>query len=124
MCAILVRSFVLVQFKFNGWLHARVYIAGERTKAVDWNESSSSVATSDVSVKRKDTICSIRRSGDDGQVCGPHGSCLIDRCICDPFFDGEQCTEETKRDSRCLDNLTKDDTCMNTVGLRLLHKIA
>lgn len=117
MLSIFVPFLVLVQFKFHSLLYTniltKVYLAGERTRVVSLNESSNLVATSDVSAKSKDNICFSRRSYDDG--CGPHGSCLIDRCICDPFFDGERCTEERQRDSRCFDNLTKDDMCMNTL---------
>jgi SAM-dependent methyltransferase len=113
MLSILVLCLVLVQFKFDSLQYTKVHIAGERTGAVGLNKSSNLVATNDVSATSKGNICFSRRSGGDG--CGPHGSCLIDRCICDPFFDGERCTEERKMGSRCFDKLTKDDKCMNTL---------
>ena len=47
-------------------------------------------------------------------LCGIHGSCLINRCICDSGYEGNDCTIFAKpRDVRCVFN-SNDDVCMNT----------
>lgn len=52
---------------------------------------------------------------DDG--CGRHGSCLVDRCVCDPAYEGEHCERPSTTWPKECRNLTRDenfpDPCMN-----------
>jgi hypothetical protein len=58
----------------------------------------------------------------DGDGCGQHGSCLVDRCICDPTHTGIHCDMPQRvKDPSCTSSSTssynaqKLDRCMNTV---------